>query len=152
MVDERDLTSEKNLFNEIRAKTVATNLEKNNINASYVSSSKEALSIILDMIPRGATVAHGDSVSLHQIEVIDALEKRGENILIPFAWERDTDGRNFLIAESKERKRLEREVFSADVYLTSTNAVTLDGKLVNIDGHGNRVSAMFFGPKTVIVA
>ena len=55
------------------------------------------------------------------------------------------------LTEKEERRRMQREAFLSDIFLTGTNAVTLDGKLVNIDGLGNRVAAMIFGPQKVIV-
>jgi hypothetical protein len=102
----------------------------------------------MDMIPPGVTVARGDSVSIDQVGVPEELVKRGQNKLIN-PLERDADG-NFAYG-TEDRYRMEREAFYADVFITSTNAITLDGKLVSTDGHGNRVSAMVFGPRRVIV-
>lgn len=82
-----------------------------------------------------------DSLTLKEIGVLRALEERGGNLLNP--W-RPGIGR-------EESMALRRRAFTADVFLTGTNALTLDGKLVNIDGLGNRVAAMIFGPKKVIV-
>jgi len=148
MIDETDLSQERKWFYEQRAKRVVENLQKKNISAQYVSSQQEALSALMEMIPPGAVVARADSVTLEQIGVISEIKKRNQNGLIdPF--ERDADG--FYITETGERQRMERETFFADIFLTGTNAITLDGKLVNIDGFGNRVSAMIFGPKKVIV-
>ena len=56
-----------------------------------------------------------------------------------------------MVVDGEDRKELMRQVFLSDVYVIGTNAVTLDGKLVNIDGNGNRVAAMIYGPKKVIV-
>ncbi len=148
MVDKRDISQERKRSYQERARVVIANLQKRNMNAQYVSSRQEALSAILGMIPEGATVARGDSVSLDQVGVISELRKRNQNKVIdPF--ERDADG--FYLVEREQRWRMEREALSADVFLTGTNAVTLDGKLVNTDGTGNRVSAMVFGPEKVIV-
>ena len=155
MVDEMDLSEERKWLYEERARMVIANLKKKNINAQYVSSREEALSVVLGMIPEGATVARGDSVSLDQVGVIPELRKRNQNKIIdPF--KRDADG--FWVAETEDRRlqreehwMQQREALLSDVFLTGTNAVTLDGKLVNIDGRGNRVSAMIFGPKKVII-
>jgi len=148
MVDVTDTSPEKQWLNEERARTVISNLRKRNINAQYVSSREEALSVILEMIPPGAIVARGDSISFDQVGVIPELKKHNQNKLInPFEW--DTDG--FFVAEEGEMQRMQQEALSADIFLTGTNAVTLDGKLVNTDGSGNRVSATIFGPKKVII-
>ncbi|MFC1534860.1 lactate utilization protein, partial [Thermodesulfobacteriota bacterium] len=89
-----------------------------------------------------------DSTTLLQIGVLSALRKRGRNDIInPFM--RDKKGN--LLVDGVERQELMRRTLLSDVFLISTNAVTLDGKLVNIDGHGNRVAAMIFGPKKVII-
>ena len=147
-MDEMDTSQEKEWFYEQRARTVIKNLQERNINAQYVPNRQEALSVVLEMIPPGVTVARGDSISFDQIGVISELLKRNQNAIIdPFQW--DADG-SYLI-EAKERQQMYREAFFADIFLTGTNAVTLDGKLVNIDGLGNRVSAMIFGPRKVIV-
>ncbi len=149
MIDETDISQERKWFYEQRAKTVVKNLQKGNVNGQYVSSRQEALSAILEMIPAGAVVARGDSLSHDQIGVIPELLKRNQNSIIdPF--ERDGDG--FFVTEAEERQRMQRATFFADIFLTGTNAITLDGKLVSTDGLGNRVSAMIFGPKEVIIA
>ncbi len=149
MVDETDMSEERKWFYQERAKMVVTNLQKKNINAQYVSTRQEALPVVLEMIARGATVARGDSITIDQIEIIPELIKRKQNKIID-PMERDSDGQ-WIISEIEERRRIAREIFSTDIFLVGTNAVTLDGKLVNTDGWGNRVSAMIFGPDKVIV-
>lgn len=88
----------------------------------YVEKAAEAAKIVLEMIPPEAKVGMGGSTSLMQLGIIDELIKRGQ------------------LTRSR-----------SDIYLTSSNAVTLDGKLVNTDMTGNRVTSMIFGPKQVIV-
>ncbi|MFC1913819.1 lactate utilization protein [Chloroflexota bacterium] len=149
MVDETNLEAEKSWFYQEQAGRVVTNLQKNNVNAQYVPTRKEALQTILAMIPEGTTVSRGDSISLDEVGVIPELGKRGVNKLIPLAFTRDAEGNYVYSAD--ERYKLEREVFFSDIFLTGTNAVTLDGKLVNTDGYGNRAAPMFFGPKKVII-
>jgi hypothetical protein len=118
------------------------------MNGQYASNRHEALVAVLDMIPPGAVVARGDSISLDQIGLLPEILKRQQNKLIdPFKT-----GADGLWAETgEERQRMMRESFFADILVTSTNAITLDGKLVNIDGQGNRVAAMIFGPSKVIL-
>ena len=148
MIDETDISQERKWLCEQRAKAVVNNLQKRNMNGQYVASREEARSAVLEMIPPGAIVARGDSITFDQVGVIAELIERNQNSLIdPF--QRNEEG--FFIAGTEERGRLHRETFFADIFLTGTNAITLDGKLVNIDGLGNRVSAMIFGPKKVIV-
>lgn len=149
MLDETDISQEKEWFYRELANKVITNLKRLNINAQYVSSRREALLVMLDMIPEGAIVARGDSISLDQIGIIPELIKRNQNSIID-PQKRDANG--VFIAEQEERLAIAREAFFSDIYLTGTNAITIDGKMVNVDGWGNRVSAMVFGPKKVIVA
>ena len=149
MIDEADISEERKWFHRERARAVVASLQKNNTNAQYVSNRKEALPLLIDMIPPGVTVARGDSITIDQIGIILELKKRNKNRIIdPF--ERDSDGQ-YVVHEVEDRKKIVRETFSADIFMVGSNAVTLDGKLVNTDGWGNRVAAMIFGPDKVIV-
>jgi hypothetical protein len=147
MIQETDISQEKQQLSEVRVNRILKNLQKRNMNGKYVANCQEALSAVLEMIPPGTTVARGDSVTLFQLGIMPALIKRGQNKIIdPF--QQDAEGR---IPRREQRRVLQREALLSDIFLTSTNAITLDGKLVNIDGAGNRVAAMIFGPKKVIV-
>ena len=148
MVDETDLSQEQKALYEVRAGEVVKNLLKRNMNGQYVANRHEALAAVMGMIPPGATVARGDSISVDQVGVIEELINRDQNRLID-PIKRDANGS--FVYEPEDRYQLEREAFFADAYITGTNAITLDGKLVSIDGIGNRVSSMIFGPKKVIV-
>jgi hypothetical protein len=147
MINEIDLSQERKWYYEIRAKTVIKNLQKRKMNGQYVPDRKEALAAIMEMIPPGAIVARGDSVSVDQVGIVEEIKKRGKNRFID-PLERDANDK--LLFDINERHRLVRESFSADIYICSTNAITLDGKLVSIDRNGNRVSAMIYGPDKVI--
>jgi hypothetical protein len=152
MINESDLSQEKRWFYELRAKTIVNSFQSKNINAQYVFSRDEAVAAVLKMIPAAAIVARGDSVTLEQTGIMTELKKRRQNEIIdPF--ERDTSDSSTQTEEDAEQKRQQvmKACLSADIFLTGTNAVTLDGKLVNIDGGGNRVGAMIFGPRKVIV-
>jgi L-lactate utilization protein LutB len=116
-------------------------LNENNIAARYVRDRSEAFDVVMSMIPEGATVGYGDSLTLRQIGVVDVLEKGNYTFLNP--WRPGTS--------VEENVRLKKRALTADVYVTGTNALTLDGEIVNVDGHGNRVAAMLFGPDRVIV-
>jgi L-lactate utilization protein LutB len=149
MMNDTDTTNERSWLSQARAQTVIKNLNKKHINALYTSNREEALSLILGMVPDGVTVARGDSITIDQIDILPALKKRGKNHLVdPF--EKDMAGRFLYTPE--QAMDMYREAFGADVFMTGTNAVTLDGKLVNTDGTGNRVAPMIFGPKKVIIA
>jgi hypothetical protein len=116
-------------------------LEANNLSATYVPDRQAARDLVLSMIPKGAVVGYGDSLTLRQIGVVEALENGPYTFLN--AWEP-----GIAVEENLARKR---RSLTADVFVTGTNALTMDGQLVNVDGHGNRVAAMLFGPKRVIV-
>jgi hypothetical protein len=116
-------------------------LSKNNISACYVRDKEIAFERVMSMIPEGAVVGFGDSLTLRQIGVIEALENGNYTFLNP--WQPGIS-----VEENIRRKK---RALTADVLVTGTNALTLDGKIVNVDGHGNRVAAMLFGPDRVII-
>ena len=116
-------------------------LTKNNFASCYVKTKQEAMEKILSLIPEGATVGVGGSYTLTEVGVLEELEKRGHTIF--------NHGKPGLTQE--EVLALRRAQQSCDVFLSGTNALTLDGKLVNVDGIGNRVASMIFGPKQVII-
>ena len=148
MIDEQDFRPLEEAVYEMRAQKAAESLNRVRINAQYAKDRKAALAMVIDMIPEGAVVGTADSMTLVQTGVFSALKKRGKNEIInPFI--RDRAG-NFVL-EMNEVYELMRRVFLSDVFVIGTNAITLDGKLVNTDGTGNRVSAMIFGPRKVII-
>ncbi len=116
-------------------------LKKNNFEALFVPDSKAAFEEVMKRIPDGATVAVGGSVTLGEIGLLDALEKRK----ITFIWPQKQ------AKSPEEAHALIQKTFSANFFLSGTNAVTEDGWLYNVDATGNRVGAMFIGPKKVIV-
>ncbi|MDP6127860.1 MAG: lactate utilization protein [Dehalococcoidales bacterium] len=149
MPGDTDTSRERTWLSGTRVQTTIKNLRQNHINAQHVSNRVEALSVIMDMIPEGASVVRGDSITLDQIGIIPALTKRGQNpVLDPF--EMDETGR--LLHVQEQALDMYRKAFTSDVFLAGSNALTLDGKLVNTDGLGNRVAPMIFGPKKVILA
>ncbi|MFC1942675.1 lactate utilization protein [Chloroflexota bacterium] len=142
MSDVTGVSREKAMLYEQRAKKVIESLQKRGMIGQYAPDSQAALSAVMDMIPAGVVVARGDSMSVDQVGVIPEIIKRNQNKMIdPFSLE---------WGKEEERYQMERETFFADILVVSTNAITLDGKLVNIDGNGNRVAAMTYGPKKVI--
>ena len=148
MLDENDLSQELKSFYQERAERVVARLQKMNINAIYAATRENALTAVIGIIPEGARVARGDSISVDQVGVIDQLKKRNRNQVIdPF--ERDAEGRTIL--RGKERRQAQKEAFFADVFITGANAITLDGKVVSTDAVGNRVAPVLFGPEKVIL-
>jgi hypothetical protein len=119
-------------------KTVIKALKANNFKVEYLEKSADAVDMILGMIPIDATIEMAGSVSVGQLGLIDRLRARGNKGLdFPNPSDREA-----FEAMMKLRR---------DILLVSSNAVTLDGKLINTDGMGNRVSGMFFGVKKVIL-
>jgi hypothetical protein len=119
---------------------VLKSLKANHFNpVEFVKDCATAARLVLDMIPRDVQVGLGGSTSVRQLGIREQLRKRGTTIIND--------------AESSEIPfdDLMRRTLRSDVLLASSNAVTLDGKLVNIDGMGNRVAGMVFGPKKVIL-
>lgn len=116
-------------------------LKKHRMGA-YFAADKEELFTLLNMfIPDHTTVGCGDSVTLEELGVFDELRKR--NLVFLDKYEPSL---------TKEKKReLYRKNFLADTFITGTNAVTMDGKLFNIDGNGSRVAPLLYGPDQVLV-
>lgn len=147
-IDEANLFQEQSWFYETLCKKVIDSLKRNNIDAEYAPDRGEALAKLKKAIPDDATIGIGDSVTLHQIGLFSWLKKELNRVVFnPFV--KDPEGYNIFTPE--ERFELKRKAMITDIFLTSSNAVTLDGKLVNIDGHGNRIAAMIFGPKKTVL-
>jgi len=119
------------------------------IKGIFAEDFKEANQKILDLIPQGAVVGFGDSTAVRQLGVLQALEVRGIRILNAFVPKRaEIDIGDF----RQWRERIIDEATLCDVFLTGTNALTQDGKLVNVDASGNRVAGMFWGhPLSIII-
>lgn len=126
--------------NEKLAAKVLKGLEKRHFEGHYCETKEEAVKLALSLIPEGASVTWGGSDTIRSIGLTKAVHEGGFEV-----WDRD------LAKTREEQQEIYRKAFSADVYLTSTNALSEDGILVNIDGTGNRVAAMTFGPEKVIV-
>lgn len=148
MKEDLNTDSEQQAIYEKLASRAIRSLNRRFINAQYVSNKAEALSAVMAMVPKGALVGTADSLTLLQVGILREIKKRGQNEIVnPFL--RNEEG--YFVVEQEERVKMMRKVFSCDIYLIGTNALTLDGKLVNTDGFGNRVSAMIFGPRKVII-
>lgn len=116
-------------------------LRKNNFEVEYFETAHEAAEALLKEISVDATIGIGGSVTIKTMELDRLLMERGNRV----SW-------HWLESTPDAMDAARQNAAQADVYLTSTNALTQDGKLVNTDGMGNRVAAMFYGPaKTIVV-
>ena len=123
--------------NEKLAQKAIKGLESRNMAGYYAKDKDEALRTALGLIKEGSTITMGGAMSAHEIGLVEALKKGDYNFV-------DRD-------QMEDKKAAALAAYSADVFLTSTNAMTEDGILVNIDGNANRVSAIAHGPEKVIV-
>ena len=130
----------RSIRNEKIGRKVCDTLMSRGFAAYYCSNKEEALAKALELIPEGSSVTWGGCKSAEEIGLIDAVLNGNYKAL----------DRNS--AETpEERTAIMKQAFTCDVFLTGTNAITETGELVNIDGIGNRVAAMTYGPDTVIV-
>ena len=127
--------------NDTFGEKVVKALEKNNFKAYYVSDRAAATEKVFSLIPDGATVGVGGSWTLKELGIPEQLEKDGHTV-----YDHNKAGLTM-----EESMALRRKELLCDVFISGTNAVTLDGQLVNTDGSGNRVAAMSFGPQKVVV-
>lgn len=128
-------------YKELLLERVSENLKKRGFNAFWTRDKNEAKAKILELIPKASKIGIGGSISIRELGIIEDLENRGYTII--HHWKAEL---------SPELDfRIRRDEINSDVFLASTNALTIDGVIVNTDGVGNRVSAMIFGPKQVIL-
>lgn len=126
--------------NELLAKTIIKNLQRRHIEGFYCPSGEEAVKKVSELIADGSTVTWGGTMTVRDLGIPEHLKSRGTLEVI------DRD-----LAETlEERQAMYLRAFSADVYLSSANAISEDGVIVNIDGAGNRVAAITWGPQKVI--
>jgi len=122
------------------------NLRANNFDARFAQDSDAVKEMVLNSISKDAVVGISDSATVRQIGIVEELEKRGFKVLNPFTRELTIDSTKTVV-----RDNISRQIFSCDVLVAGTNAVTRDGKLVNIDAVGNRVASMIFGPRKIFI-
>ena len=123
--------------NELLARKVIKGLESRNMAGYYAADRAEALEIALSLIPEGSTVTMGGGQSVWEIGLPDALKAGSYNFI----------DRN----EIADKRAAMLAAFDADVFLASANAITDDGVMVNIDGNANRVAALAYGPKKLVL-
>lgn len=129
----------KQSYYEKRAQILIKNLKSRHFDAYYCANKEQALAKALELIPEGATVGWGGVMSAHEIGLVEALKNGNYH-----AIDRDA------LPPERRAEAAQQSMF-ADVFLTSANALSLTGEMVNIDGMGNRVAAIIYGPKSVLV-
>jgi len=127
---------------EMRGKKVVSELEKNGFTATYFSGRASATAHLLSLVPDGASVGFGGSVTIQCMNLKQKLTQKSCMLL----------DHGIAGLSPEERIAIRRKQLSANVFLCSSNAVTMQGEMVNVDGTGNRVAAMMFGPERVIIA
>lgn len=129
------------IIKDIHIRRTIENLKKNNMETYYVPTKEGAVDKVKSLISDGEVVAVGGSMTLFETGLIDMLRHGRYSFL-------DRYKKNLTASDTE---KIFLESFLADTYLTSSNAVTEEGELYNVDGNGNRVAAMIYGPKSVIV-
>lgn len=126
--------------NRLLADRVIKGLESRNMCGYYAETKEDALQKALELIPEGSSIGWGGSVSVSEIGLRDAVINGNYTI-----YNRD------ICTTPEEKRETELKIFGCDYFLCSTNAMTEDGILVNIDGNSNRVAAIAYGPKNVVM-
>lgn len=114
-------------------------LRKNNMQAFVAQDCRQAVNLVKDLMAEGETISCGGSVSLAESGVLELMQSGSYNFLDRSKCE-----------TPQEIEEVYRKAFCADTYLTSANAVTMNGELYNVDGNSNRVAAIAYGPRSVI--
>ena len=126
--------------NERLAQTIIRNLKVRHIEGHYCASAQEAVKKVSELIADGSSVTWGGTMTVRDLGIPDYLRSRGTLQVL------DRD----LVKTPQEKQDMYLRAFTADVYLSSANAISEDGVIVNIDGTGNRVAAITWGPRKVI--
>lgn len=134
------MENNKKIRNRMLAEKIIKGLESRNMEGFFAESKEEALEAVLKLIPEGSSIGWGGSVSVDAIGIKEALASGNFQIY----------DRNVCKTE-EEKRETELAVLGSDFMLCSTNAITEDGILVNIDGRGNRAAGIIYGPRTVIM-
>ena len=127
-------------YYEKRGQTLVKNLRKRHFEAWYCATREEALEMALSRIPEGKTLGWGGATSAEQIGLLNALRTGPYRVI-----DRDT------AASPEERIQMMRNCLLTDIFIAGANAISLEGEMVNIDGMGNRVAALVYGPEKVLV-
>lgn len=131
----------KQTFYKITAEKIIENMKKRQMEGYYCATAAEASELAMSFVKPGMTVSNGGTMTATDMGILDALKHRND---ITFLDRRDA-------VSPEEVTELYHRSFDADCYFMSTNAITREGELVNIDGTGNRVACLIYGPKNVII-
>ena len=127
-------------YYEKRGQLLVKNLKQRHFDAWYCADKEEALEKAMELLPEGASIGWGGAMSAVQIGLMDQVRAGNFRAI-------DRDATN----TQEERKAAMKQCLLADVFITGANAISMDGQMVNIDGVGNRVAAIVYGPETVLV-
>ena len=130
----------KKIRNRILAEKIIKGLESRNMEGFFAESKEEAFETAMKLIPEGSSIGWGGSMSVDAVGIKEALNAGNYQI-----YDRDA------CKTEEEKRQTELAVLGSDIMLCSSNAVTEDGILVNIDGRGNRAAGIIYGPRTVIM-
>lgn len=125
--------------NRLLGQTMVRNLERRHFEAYYCDTSAEAIERVLQLIPAGSSVTWGGSETIRKMGLVDALHRADVDVL-------DRD----LAPTPEAKQEIYLRAFASDFFLSSANAISEDGVIVNIDGNGNRMAAITWGPRRVI--
>jgi len=134
------MTDPKQKYYDKRGDILVKNLRSRHFDAYYCTNKAQALEKALELIPEGATVGWGGAMSAQQIGLLETMNNGSYH-----AIDRDK------APNPAEREKAMKDCLLADVFITGANALSIDGQMVNIDGNGNRVAAIVYGPQSVIV-
>lgn len=127
-------------YNKLLAERTIEGLEKRNMQGFYAETKEDAVKLALSLIPEKSVVSWGGSATLSETGLLNELKNGNYKCL-------DRDD----VETREEKEEIAHKALNADYYLMSTNAMTIDGQLINIDGNGNRAAALIYGPKNVVI-
>lgn len=126
--------------NQMLGAKIVKELTARNMEAYYTDSKEEALKKALELIPEGSSISWGGSMSVNEIGLKEAVCQGNYQV-----YNRDT------APTPEDKRKIELAAYDCDYFLTSANAITEDGIMINIDGHSNRVSSIAAGPRNVLM-
>jgi L-lactate utilization protein LutB len=135
-----DIENPRKCYKNLLAEKLLRELTRRNFEPFFCVSKEEAVKMVLDTIPSNSTVSCGGSATLRELGLHEVLKTEGYNFLDPD----DAQG-------GAAKAEIAHQAMNADYYLMSANAIAVTGEIVNLDGIGNRVAALGFGPKNVII-